>query len=259
MTAAAPLATSALAIDEARERRVAWRLVLLVLAVLTLVKPLGGIPVVGTVGFTIAAALQLYLPLWRAEKLDVPYGFFGLHLEAWRRDLRILLVLCAIAFPPYVLAHHLYMTAFHDWARELGLGALAGYFPRRVLAPAWPTGVVAWLAGAWWLVQIVATHTLGVALPEEAFYRGYLQPRLESAWPPARRILGVPFGRAAVVAAALFAAGHFLGEWNPLRWGPFFPALVFAWQRNATRSVAGAVTFHAACNVFGELLASLYR
>ena len=46
---------------------------------------------------------------------------------------------------------------------------------------------------------------------------------------------------------------------NVLRLGPFFPALIFAWQRNATTSVLGAVTFHAACNILGEILFALYR
>ena len=108
-------------------------------------------------------------------------------------------------------------------------------------------------------MQTAATHLLGVALPEETFYRGYLQPQLELAMPPRARVLGVPLGRAVVVSAALFALGHFLGEWNPLRLGPFFPALLFAWLRNATGSVVGAVVFHATCNVFGAVLYTLYQ
>jgi uncharacterized protein len=97
-----------------------------------------------------------------------------------------------------------------------------------------------------------------VALPEEVFYRGYLQPRLEERWPPTRRWLGVPLGRAAVLACALFALGHFLGEWNPMRLGPFFPGLLFAWLRNRSGSVVGAVTYHALCNILGEVLFTLY-
>jgi membrane protease YdiL (CAAX protease family) len=72
-------------------------------------------------------------------------------------------------------------------------------------------------------------------------------------------VLATRIGLAAVVAAALFALGHFLGEWNPLRLGPFFPALVFAWLRKRTGSVTGAVAFHAACNVYGEVLFALYQ
>jgi uncharacterized protein len=118
---------------------------------------------------------------------------------------------------------------------------------------------VAWLAVGWAALKTVATHALGVALPEETFYRGYLQPRLETKWPPKTRWLGVTIGRAAIIASALFALGHFLGEWNPLRLGPFLPGLVFAWQRNATGSIIGSITFHASCNILGELLFSLYQ
>ena len=103
------------------------------------------------------------------------------------------------------------------------------------------------------------THIFGVALPEETFYRGYLQPRLEAKWPPKTLIFGATVGRAAIVTAALFALGHFLGEWNPLRLGPFFPALVFSWQRNRTGSILGAISFHGLCNIFGEILFKLYQ
>ncbi len=252
-------ATAATGFDEEHERRVMWRLAAVVLVTLTLVKPLGGIPIVGTIGFTIAAALQLYLPLWRCEKLGLDYDAVGLHTRSWRRDLKIVAVLCALTFPPYILVHHLYMTEVRGWLEALELAPLARLFPERVLAPAWPRDVLELGRGSLWLAEVVATHSLGVALPEETFYRGYVQPRLERRWPARLHVLGTPLGRAAVVTAALFALGHFLGEWNPLRLGPFLPALVFAWQRNRTGSLLGAITFHAACNVLGELLFALYR
>jgi membrane protease YdiL (CAAX protease family) len=230
-----------------------------VLLTLTIVKPLGGIPVVGTIGFTLAAVLQLYLPLWRAGKLGRDYDFVGLHLKTWRRDLKIVLFLSAVTFPPFVIGHHLYMTQAHDWLVALGMGDLAAFVPRRVLSPSTPADLWGAAKVGWWFLGVAATHTLGVALPEETFYRGYLQPHLEARLPPALRVFGVNIGRAAVLTAFLFAVGHFLGEWNPLRLGPFFPALVFAWQRNATRSVAGAIAFHALCNTIGEVLFSLYK
>lgn len=244
---------------EARERRIALLLTFVVLATLTIVKPFGGVPYVGTVGFTIAAGLQLYLPLWRAERYGLPYDFVGIHLHAWKQDLRLVIILCLVTFPPYAVAHHLYMTAMHGWSEGLGCSYLTPFFPKRTLAFHWPTTLSSLFAATAWLAEMILTHTLGVALPEETFYRGYLQRRLEAVSPPRLRIAGVAVGRAAVATAALFALGHFLGEWNPMRLGPFFPALVFAWQRNATGSIMGAVTFHAACNVFGQLLFAAYQ
>lgn len=245
-------------IDERRELRTALWLTFAVLVLLTGVKPLGGIPYVGAVAFTIAAIVQLYLPLWRVDKLGVDHDFIGLHFGAWRKDLEIVLVLIAVTFPPYLVAHYLFMTSFHDWALALGLDELARFLPRLRFTPTFPTDAGALLAGTGWFLELVATHALGVALPEETFYRGYLQPRLEKLWPPERALFGVKIGRAAVVASALFALGHFLGEWNPMRFGPFLPGLVFAWQRNASGSVIGAITYHAACNLFGEILSTQY-
>lgn len=244
--------------DPAAEERMAWWMVAAVLVTLTVVKPLGGIAVIGTIGFTFAAILQLYLPLWRAGKLDRDYDFVGLHMKTWRQDMKIVLILCAITFPPFIIGHHIYMTQAHDWVAALGLDQWARFIPRRQLDITPPTDIYAWGAAIWWILQITATHSLGVALPEETFYRGYLQPRLEHRWPAVRRFFGVPLGRAALIAAALFALGHFLGEWNPLRLGPFFPALIFAWQRNATGSIFGAIAYHALCNIIGEVLFSFY-
>ena len=246
-------------IDDVAEYKNAWLYVGAVLLTLTLVKPLGGIAVVGTIAFTFAAILQLYLPLHRSAKLGRDYDWVGLHLRAWRKDVKIVLILCAITFPPFIIGHHLYMENLHGWVEGLGLGDLARFIPERRFAPETSGSLAEWATRGWWLLSITATHSLGVALPEETFYRGYLQPQFERRWKPIRKIFGVPMGRAAIFAAALFALGHFLGEWNPLRLGPFFPALVFAWQRNASGSVVGAITYHAACNILGEVLFSLYK
>lgn len=229
-----------------------------ILITLTAVKPLKGVAYIGAVAFTIAAVLQLYLPLRRADKLGLGNAFVGLQFDSWRRDLEILLILVAITFPPFIVAHHLYMVKLHGWALELGLVELARYIPERQLDLRFPTDLGALFTSGKWLLEMVATHGLGVALPEETFYRGYLQPRLEKLWEPRRVIFGVRFGLGAVVASLLFALGHFLGEWNPMRLGPFLPGLVFAWQRNATGSVVGAIAFHAACNLLSEILSTQY-
>lgn len=247
-------------LDERAERRVAWWLVVGVLASLTVAKELAGIRLIGPLALGTATILQLYLPLWRAQKLELEPNFVGLHRQDWRRDLRSTLLLMAITFPIYIVLHHFYVTQAQSWVLAAEFNEIARWIPERRFSPKVPevNGFLelTWRAGAF--LEMSATHIFAVALPEETFYRGYLQPRLASKWPPKRRVFGVYIGRAALVSTALFALGHILGEWNPLRLGPFLPGLLFAWQRNVSRSVLGAVAFHAMCNILGEVLFSLY-
>ena len=62
------------------------------------------------------------------------------------------------------------------------------------------------------------------------------------------------WGRRCSGASALFALGHLLVDFNPLRLAVFFPALVFGWMRQATGSILAGTLFHAASNLVSELL-----
>src|ERR1019366_2661902 len=63
----------------------------------------------------------------------------------------------------------------------------------------------------------IAGQFVIIALPEEAFYRGYLQPRLDEIWAPRWRVLGAPFGPAIVVTSVIFALGHLATQRDPAR------------------------------------------
>jgi membrane protease YdiL (CAAX protease family) len=97
-----------------------------------------------------------------------------------------------------------------------------------------------------------------IALPEEAFYRGYLLTALDDVWRPTRRVFGAPVGWGLIVSSAVFALGHLLTEFNPSRLAVFFPALVFGWLRARTGGIGAAVLFHAFCNLFASYLARGY-
>ena len=104
----------------------------------------------------------------------------------------------------------------------------------------------------------VANEVVGqvviIALPEEAFYRGYLQSRLDDVWAPRLRVLGAPIGPGIFVASAIFAFGHLATVHAPARLAVFFPALVFGWLRARTGGVGASIAYHAFCNVFSEAL-----
>jgi membrane protease YdiL (CAAX protease family) len=113
-----------------------------------------------------------------------------------------------------------------------------------------------------------------IALPEEAFYRGYLQSRLDEAIPgfgwrkdpstglmlPIRlRVLGASIGPALLVTSIIFALGHFATIREPARLAVFFPSLVFGWLRHRTKGIGAGLAFHALCNVFSEMLGKGFR
>ncbi len=136
------------------------------------------------------------------------------------------LLFMAIAFPPFVLGYHYY------WRPH-------GHFVLRL-----PPSLPSYVAG-----QLVV-----IALPEEAFFRGYLQTSLDRVWMPRLRLLGAEIGPGLLVASAIFAAGHVLTIRHPARLAVFFPSLVFGWLRSRTRGIGASVLFHAACNIFSETL-----
>jgi hypothetical protein len=149
-----------------------------------------------------------------------------------------------------------------DGARALawGLGIALLIFP-----PFW----LAWLY--WWhprhgfhpapppsFSQDVLGQLLVIALPEEAFYRGYLQTAFDDAFRMRVRILGAEIGPGLLIASALFALGHIATETHPNRLAVFFPALLFGWLRVRTRGVGAGVVLHALSNLLTAYLAHSY-
>jgi membrane protease YdiL (CAAX protease family) len=102
----------------------------------------------------------------------------------------------------------------------------------------------------------VAAQLVVVALPEELFFRGYVQGRLEDALPPTRTLRGARVGWAWILGAALFGLGHFLVTFEPQMLTRFFPGLAFGWMYARTRSILPSTLFHAACNLIMAVLSA---
>jgi len=99
---------------------------------------------------------------------------------------------------------------------------------------------------------------LVIALPEEAFYRGYLQTSLERDLGKTISIFGTQVGWGLVLTSAIFAVGHLFTELNPARLAVFFPSLVFGFLRARTGGIGASILFHAMCNLFSAYLAHSY-
>ena len=65
--------------------------------------------------------------------------------------------------------------------------------------------------------------------------------------------------RMLLVTSLIFALGHFATIRQPARLAVFFPSLLFGWLRYRTKGIGAGLAFHAACNVFSELLGKGFR
>ena len=181
-------------------------------------------------GLSLAGLLEPPEPYDRSPG---PSGLFDLGraivhaLPSAAKEFGFALAVAALIFPPFVVGFFLWHSpahAFH-WNPPPDLGSFA-------------------------LAQFVV-----VGLPEEAFFRGYLQTRLHDVFPGRRRILGADVSPGAVIAsAALFALIHFLVEGNPARLAVFFPGLLFGWARARRGGIGAGLALHALSNVLSEFL-----
>lgn len=183
-----------------------------------------------------------YFLALRGERDPSPFGLsIGGILEAEplspSRLLRDAARACGWAL---LLAALIYPAFWYGW--------LTWWKPHGVFRPYWPQH-------AW---DEALGQLLVIALPEEAFYRGYLQSSLDRVWAPRLRILGGEVGAGLLVSSALFALGHLATDVNPNRLAVFFPALVFGWLRARTGGIGAGVAFHALCNLFASFLARSY-
>ena len=192
----------------------------------------------------IKSVALVYLPLawllWTKRDLD----HFGFTLAGWQQSLVLVAVVSVITLVPFWTANHFWETSFlgnrFRWLIEL------------------PHAERVELRSAMGMLSLVGAEVLAVALPEEVFYRGYLQTRLDDLFPAKRRILGASVGWALPIASVIFVAGHLAVR--PALWqlGIFVPSLIFGWLRLRTGSLLAPVLYHALCNIGMYLLQRSY-
>ena len=163
---------------------------------------------------------RLYVPAFR----DV---------GAWGQALGQAAALMGVILVPWLIGYHLYQTQ------------LFGHSPQWDRLPDE-------------LFTLVLYQVFFVAIPEEFFYRGYMQTRLNEVFHRPYLLGGAAFGAALWVTALYFAFGHslvVLRWWHP---AIFFPGLLFGLLRERTGGVLAPAFFHAACNLLVVILDTQY-
>ena len=191
----------------------------------------------------VATVAFLYLPLWAMRRRGEDYQDYGLTFRAWREDLRLVVVVCLLVLPLFTAGFWLatqLRPQLPGWAQVV-LAPLTGH--ARTFHARLPSGFALW----------VVDQLFVVALPEEFFFRGYLQARLGLVWPGGARVLGATLGPAFLLTAVLFAVGH-LAVFHVWRLAVFFPALLFGYLRARTGTVVGSTLVHAIFNLYSLFL-----
>ena len=225
------------------KRRILGEVLLVWLATLIVIRAVVMLSEVLPYGEILIAAVPLlfmYVPVAVCRFREVDPDAYRLAIpaigdrETWLAALKLNGIIIGLIAVPFVLAYHYYQSLVFGITNQW----------------AWPP----LLNG----VLLVLYHLFFVAIPEELFYRGYVQTRLREAYGGRWRIFGGLVGPAWLITCVIFAAGHSIVQFQWWHFAIFFPSLVFGWMRAYTDDVAASALFHAWCNITVSFLDHIY-
>jgi len=178
----------------------------------------------------IVPLVWIYLPIAILMRTRRDFSRYGLTTANLGGNAALAVAVAAIVIPLFVLGYYV----FH--------GAVLS----RDIQPAfgWNT-----LLGA-------VTQLVVIAFPEEIFFRGYVQSRLDDLFEKRWSVLGTKIGWSIVLTSLIFAAGHVIIRPHPFRAFVFFPSLLFGWMRERSGSVTSSGIFHGIANITVLILES---
>ena len=192
----------------------------------------------------------IYAPVlacrWRGidpDRYPITLPAFG-DWRVWKQALLLNAVVIGIVILPFTGLYHLWHTAWLP-----ALGSWVGLtIPPAGSGGSWPDQ----------FALLVGYHLFYAAIPEEIFYRGYMQSRLDEAFGTPWTVFGAAVGPGLLLTAVLFAFGHSLVFFQWWHVAIVVPALAFGWMRSRTGEVMAGAIFHAWCNVYVTTLDNLY-
>jgi CAAX protease family protein len=197
----------------------------------------------------IESGLATALALFLAVRLHASVVWLALPL--------VLLTLLGRSYDDYGLEPRLRPPSFGAHVLLGGAALLAYSLAHALLASAvfgerFDPGVPGQL-GPLFLHQLVV-----VALPEEVFFRGYLQTNLNRVFGRAEDVYGAAVGPGLVLQASVFALCHLAtGDWTRLV--TFFFGLLAGWLRERSGSILPAAIYHALGNVSYRVIEESFR
>ncbi len=103
------------------------------------------------------------------------------------------------------------------------------------------------------LTEYALDQVFAVALPEEFFFRGYLQTQCDRVWGRPYALLGAKCGVGLPLAAVLFTACRVL-KGGPVWLITLFPSVLYGWLRARTDTIVVPTLYHAASAVLMQVM-----
>lgn len=181
----------------------------------------------------IFAVIFLYVPIVVLKKRKRDIDFLDKNAGAVLRSLAIFAAAAVIIFP-------LFFIGAHFWVSYVYGQAFGGFSV--------PPDIIK--TGAYQLLMI--------ALPEEFYFRGYVQSSLNNVFSKKWRILGADLGWSWVITAAAFAIVHSFVALQWWHFAIFFPGLLFGYLRELTGSITAPILIHAMSNIVMAIVIHIY-
>ena len=213
-------------------RQTLWVWFLTMLAI-RIVHELQQIPFFKEYTMVATAILLIYVPIWILYRRREKIAFIERSFKYFFNSLFWFTALSVVIFPILEIGNRYYQEIF------FGLHYVGGHYKG--------------------LAKFALFHLILVAIPEEFFYRGYLQPQLNRIYGRPWKFLGARFGWSLVITSFLFALSHSLIQLHWWHFSIFFPSLVFGWLREKTGAITASALFHALSNVYSYWVVLNYR
>ncbi len=181
------------------------------------------IPVLAPYVAVMVAALLIYVPVihaaWRKEKIT----YLDRSWKQWKFSLKWFGIWFLLVMPSFLIGNHYWQ----QWV-------FGGVFMPKMLPN---------------MGGIFVDQLFLVAIPEEMFFRGWFQPRLDTLSKKRWNIFGVQLGWTWILGAAIFATAHTLIHFQWWHFAIFFPSLLFIWLKEKTGTITAPALFHCVANL----------
>lgn len=194
-------------------------IVFIVLVILFIIHQLSKFLPISNYLSLITACILVYVPIFILSKRKKKIDFIDIDLKSYLKSLNQSLIFSVLTLGPLLV-----LSFFVFWASFR-------------------------IESGWHYLEFFIFQLIMVALPEEFFFRGYLQGQLNLVFERKWSWFGVKVGPALIWSSIIFALSHSvisLQIWHPLI---FIPALGFGWLYEKTNSITASVIYHALCNL----------